>query len=96
MKYLRVHWFHDSLQDPVVLYSEVDDEGREVRKVDEYLEGRRDLAGSGIETGSTFLAEGRFASLEEINADSQFEAAEIPSEEFEVVWRLAKNWFELP
>jgi len=96
MKYLRVRWRHDSPEDPVLLYSEVDDEGWEVRKVDEYIDGRRDLAGNGIETGSTFIAEDQTPSLEEINADPQFEAVEITPQEFEVVWKQAKDWFELP
>lgn len=96
MRYLRVRWHHDSPEGPVLLYSEVDDEGWEVRKVDEYVNGRRDLAGNGVETGSTFLAEDRTPSLEEINADPQFDGAEISSEEFESTWDAARNWFDLP
>ncbi len=96
MKHLRVRWFHNSVEDPVVLYSEIDDERWEIRKVDEYVDGRRDLAGTGIETGSTFLAEDQTPSIEEINSDPQFEAVEITAEEFEAVWDQAKEWFDLP
>jgi hypothetical protein len=96
MRYLRVRWRQDSAGEPVILYSEVDDEGWEVRKVDVYANGRRDLAGEGIETGSTFLAGDRTPSLEEINGDAQFEATEIDGDEFERIWADAKAWFELP
>jgi len=34
MEYLKVHWKHDYPNEPVLLYSERDDERREVRKVD--------------------------------------------------------------
>lgn len=96
MKYLRVRWRHDLAGEPVLIYCEVDDDGWEVRKVDEYAGGRRDLAGSGVETGSTSLAEARTPELEAINDDPQFEGVEITAEEFEVVWRQAREWFDLP
>lgn len=79
-----------------MLYSDVDFDGWEVRKVDEYADGRRNLAGDGVETGSTFLGEAQTPSIEEINADPQFDAVEISAEEFEMIWRAAKDWFELP
>lgn len=96
MRYQRVRWRQDSAEFPVVLYSEVDADGWEVRKVDEYADGRRDLAGEGIETGSTFLGEDQTPPIDEINADPQFDAVEITADEFESVWRAAKDWFELP
>jgi hypothetical protein len=34
MKYLKVVWVHDLPGEPVLLYSEVDDEGWEIRKVE--------------------------------------------------------------
>jgi hypothetical protein len=96
MRYQRVRWHQDSPDCPVVLYSEIDEDDWEVRKVDEYADGHRDLAASDLETGSTFLGLERIPSLEEINSDPQFEGVEITVEEFEEVWSKAKERFELP
>ena len=95
-RYQRVRWSHDAPDLPVVLYSEVDDAGREVRKVDEYTDGHRDLASATIETGTTRLGEGRIPPLDEINLDPQFDGLEISAQEFETVWGEAQKWFDLP
>lgn len=95
MRYLRVRWHQDSPDFPVLLYSEIDDERWEVRKVDEYADGRRDLAGEGIETGQTGLGEIPTPPIDEINSDPEFSAVEIERDEFEGVWMAAKEWFEL-
>lgn len=88
MRYLRVEWLLPHPDDPVTLYTEVDDAGREVRKVDVFADGRIGFAGPGGETPSTgtWLGEQRVPSLEEIASDPQFKAAEITKEEFDKVW----------
>ena len=96
MRYQRVSWLHDSREFPVVLFSEVDDDCWDVRKVDEYADGHCDLASATIETGNTTLGEARIPPLSGINEDPQFEGAEITEEEFEVAWGKAKAWFDLP
>lgn len=96
MRYQRVRWYQGSREHPVLLYSEIDDDGWEVRRVDEYTSGHRDVASANIETGHTFLAEDRVPSLDEINEDPQFEGVTITAQEFEAVWADAKAWFELP
>jgi len=96
MRYLRVRWLQDSPEYPVLLYSEVDDDGWEIRKVDEYADGHRDLAGEGIETGQSGLGEAPTPSIDEINSDPEFRAVEIDRDEFEGVWQAAKAWFDLP
>lgn len=96
MRYVRVQWRQDSTEFPVLLYSEVDDDGGEIRKVDEYADGRRNIAGEGIETGQTGLGEDSTPPVDEINSDPQFSAIEIDRDEFETVWRAARAWFELP
>ncbi|MBU2693720.1 hypothetical protein [Pimelobacter sp. 30-1] len=95
MRYQRVHWRHGLAEFPVVLFSEIDGDGWETRKVDEYADGHLDLAGNGIETGRTFLGLDRVPSLDEINDDRQFLAEEITAEEFDTVWSKAMEWFEL-
>ena len=93
MRYQRVGWRHDSDEEPVVLYSEVDDQGNEVRKVEEYRSGRLDLASDDRQTGNTFLSEGVLPSLDDTNRDPELEGKSISKEEFEVVWEKAWRWF---
>lgn len=95
-RYQRVRWLHDSNDFPFLLYSELDEDGWEVRKVDEYVNGRRDLASASIETGNTALGEAPVPPLDDINEDPEFEGVAITDQEFEVVWAKAKEWFELP
>ena len=53
MRHQRVRWIHERADEPVVLYAEVDDDGWEVRKVDQYIDGRLVRAGPGEESGGT-------------------------------------------
>ena len=39
MRYQRVRWTHDFVDEPTVLFAEIDDEGWEVRKVNVYRDG---------------------------------------------------------
>ena len=95
MRYQLVTWFHELDSQPVWLFSEVDEHNREVRKVERYRNGRLDLAGDGIETGSTFLAEKPMPTLDEIDVQEQFSAKEIHADDFEKAWREALDWFDL-
>jgi Domain of unknown function (DUF6881) len=90
MRYLRVEWVHSDPDDPVTLYSELDDEGWEVRKVEFFRDGRAGFASESETAGGTELGEKPVPPLEEIAADSQFRPASITREEFEKVW--ANRW----
>lgn len=94
MRYLEVRWDHSLPDEPVLIYSEIDDDGWEVRKVEQYASGRRDLAGPDILTGSTVLSETQLPRLAEINAQSEFGGRLITREEFEAVWADASHWFD--
>jgi hypothetical protein len=96
MRYVKVGGFHELDDQPVVLYSEVNDDGYEVRKVEEYADGHRDLANKGGETGSTFLSDVPLPGLAVINAQDEFVGEEITEDEFEEVWAAAWNWFDEP
>lgn len=87
--YQKVIWQHDFVDEPVLLYSEMGDDGYETRKVDLYRDGRLDFAGEAASTGSTALGEVPTPSLTEIAADSQFLPFVIDIDEFEAVWRSA-------
>lgn len=89
MKYLSVSWNHDDADDPVLLYSELDDERYETRKVEIRRDGRMTYAGPGVEVGDTWLGEVPVPALEEIAQDPQFTPKYITAEEFEAVWLRA-------
>lgn len=96
MRYQRVRWNHDSVEFPVLLYSEIDDDGWEVRKVEEYSTGLRELASRNEETGSSFLGLEPIPPLEEINANVEFDGTLIAAEDFESVWAEARGIHGLP
>jgi hypothetical protein len=94
VRYLAVRWLHELDDEPIVLYSEIDDEGNEVRKVEEYRSGRLDVADEATETASTVLSETPVPSLEQIDAQAEFEARLITKGEFDGVWRRARECVE--
>ena len=95
MRYLRVRWNHDAAGVPVLLYIEIDDAGWEIRKVEEYRSGVRDLASRDVATGSSLLGLEPIPPLEEINASVEFDGAMIGAEDFEKIWAEAKASHEL-
>ena len=88
-RYQKVIWHHDSADGPVLLYSEMGDDGYETRKVDLYRDGRQDHADERSSLGTTFLWEVPVPALEEIAADPGFTPFRIDADEFEAVWRSA-------
>ena len=86
MKYLKVVWVHDLPGEPVLLYSEVDDEGWEIRKVESYRDGSCGWAGEGQAERGTRLGEVPMPDLSEIASDPQFKPRLIAKADFERVW----------
>ena len=89
MRYIKVKWRHASDSEPVLLYSELDDNRFEVRKVEVYADGRCGYADGVSNSGDTRLGEVPVPPLDEIAADSDFEPTEIAREEFDEAWTLA-------
>jgi len=56
---------------------------------------RRDVAGDGIETGSTVLSQTPMPPLSQIDAMAEFEASSIDAADFEAASQQALEWFEL-
>jgi hypothetical protein len=94
VRYQVVRWKTPSYDEPILLYSEVDDDGWELRKVEEYASGRRDIADAQTATGSTMLSEVPLPTLEQTNEQDEFEGRPIGKQEFEVVWAEAWRWFD--
>ena len=85
-RYLYVEWKHAHPDEPTRLYSELDGERYEVRKVELYADGRRDFADANEEFGGTRLGELPVPPLSELATDPEFEPKEISAEEFQRQW----------
>ena len=90
MKYIKVKWSHDSSQYPVMLYSELNENMWEVRKVEIYADGRVGFASGEEHFGSTELGMSPIPAIEEIALDPQFEPVSISAPEFERIWEKAR------
>ena len=86
VKYIKAKWLTASSDDPVLLYSEIDDARREIRKVEVYRDGSAGWADQSHECDSTMLGILPLPPLDEINAQIEFEAVEITPDEFESAW----------
>jgi hypothetical protein len=87
--YERLEWIHDHEDQPRFIYSELDDERYETRKIAVFKDGRMvkvsvDHSGG----GSKGLAMLPVPSIEETNAitEEKFHASEISAAEFEDLW----------
>lgn len=89
MRYIKVRWEHNFSDEPVTIYSELDDYRNEIRKVEIYRDGRVGYASIGFEHGGSALSKEPLPPFEEINEDAQFNLEEIGQEEFDVVWERA-------
>jgi hypothetical protein len=89
MTYLKVKWIHTDPDYPVLIYSELDHERWELRKVEIFPDGRMDYAGPGVEVGDTGLSTMSYPSLEKIAANPVFEPEVISKAEFEKIWAMA-------
>ncbi len=86
MKYIRVKWNHTNPDEPVWLFSELEEDGTEVRKIECFKNGFCDFAKPGESSGTTKLSTQPLPQLEVLAKDAEFEPVEITKEEFETVW----------
>ena len=91
MKYLKVCWIHDLSTEPIEMFSELDNNFWELRKVEVFADGTATYADSNKSTGTSRLAEVPLPPIEEIAMDPQFIPMSISREEFERVWANATN-----
>ena len=87
MKYLRVKWTHTNPDEPVWLFSELDEQGRELRKLECFRSGFCDYATPTESTGNTSLNARPISALTGSAHDPEFLPVEISQEEFEKVWK---------
>jgi hypothetical protein len=86
MYYVRVKWNHAIPEEPVWLYSELDRNRWETRKVEIFADGTIGFASAYEACGGTRLGQEPVPPLIEIAAAEEFEPQEITQEEFEKVW----------
>ncbi|MCD9020575.1 DUF6881 domain-containing protein [Cohnella silvisoli] len=89
MKYILVEWIHNNIEEPIVIYCELDEHGFEIRKVEVYKNGEYGVASNEIEWNNSFLSYEPLPSIEEIGRDSQFRPKIINEKEFQTVWEEA-------
>jgi hypothetical protein len=89
MKYVKVKWIHDFLDEPMELYSELDDQLWEKRKIEIYADGRRDYASKAQSSGSTKLSICQLPPSAEISLDPQFIVLPLSAKSFEELWSAA-------
>jgi hypothetical protein len=87
--YQKVEWLHSNPDDPIWLYSELDPNRNELRKVEIVADGRMGYAKGGKSHGDTRLSECPLPSLSEIASDPQFRPEQILKSDFEDVWNKA-------
>ena len=90
MHYLKVRWIHSAKDDPVLLYSEIDSERWEHRKIELFADGTAIFADAHEEHGDTGLSTEPLPSIKDIASDPQFEPVEISRAEFEQAWEQGK------
>ena len=86
MRYIDVKWLHDNEEYPIRLVSEVGPDNFEIRKLEFFKDGRcgfacKSDASFGVELGSATVP-----TLDEINANSEFDGEEIGRSDFEKLW----------
>ncbi len=87
--YIAVEWIHEvpaEETEPVMLYSELDDDRWETRKVEVWADGSTGWADADHSINSG-LGEARTPSIDDIAALGPFRPREITAAEFEDVWR---------
>jgi hypothetical protein len=86
MRYVYIKWVHKHPEQPVHLYSELDDQRYERRKVEVYADGRRGFADRSEEAGGTALGAMPLPPLDEIAAQPEYEPKEIAEGDFQRIW----------
>ncbi len=90
MKYIRVKWKHTTNIDPIWIYSEIDNEQWEHRKVEIFLDGRKGFADKFEQIGGSQLGLEPWPDLVKLGSEPEFEIAEISKEDFEKIWNIRK------
>jgi hypothetical protein len=86
MKYIRLKWNHTNPDEPVWIFSELDETGKEVRKIECFRNGFCDIANAKASSGTAKLTTLPLPPLSVLTRDPEFRGVEISKDEFEQVW----------
>ncbi|NEW08356.1 hypothetical protein GK047_20365 [Paenibacillus sp. SYP-B3998] len=86
MRYMIVEIHKTSMLVPSIIYSEIDSEHYEVRKIEIFSNGHTGFATEILEFGGTGLSDKPIPSVESINETPGFYAKELKHSEFEDAW----------
>ena len=84
------HWHHDLGDEPIRLYEELDDDRKELRKIEEFGDGRLVRTDS-FNDFLPSLSSHSVPDLAEIEADPEFSVEPMTLEAFEEVWARASD-----
>ncbi|GAA3851192.1 DUF6881 domain-containing protein [Streptomyces sedi] len=91
MRHWKVYWHHQFTEEPISIYSELRDDGSEVRRVEEFRDGTAGWADGDAHSARTFLADVAFGDMSEVAAQEEFTAFLIERQEFEGAWARARR-----
>jgi hypothetical protein len=86
MKYIRLKWNHTNPDEPVYIFSELDDAGKETRKIECFRNGFCDIATASLSIGTAKVTTMPLPDLSILTRDPEFKGTEISRDEFEQVW----------
>ena len=89
--YVRYRWLHDFADEPEELWSELDESGFEVRKLEYFRDGTVGFADSLVSSSGTRLADQAFPSDEDIIADGELEKLDVSEAAFEERWQKRRE-----
>jgi len=87
--YLKVRWYHDNPEDPIVLYHELEADQHEIRRIELFEDGRLQRSDKVEPEAPTSLSTESLPSLDVIREQPEFTAVTIDATEFEEVWDRA-------
>jgi hypothetical protein len=85
-----IHWHHSAPDDPIRIFEEVDDDRTELRKVEEFRDGRLVRVDS-VTDAATSLSWEPIPDIVEIEDQSEFAVELLTVEQFEEVWARASH-----
>ena len=89
--YIRVRWRHEKSDEPVDLWSELNAERFETRKLEIFRDGRVGYASAYEENGGTRLGKVAVPLIRDIASDAQFEPEEVSKAAFENLWNKRRG-----
>ncbi|MEU3856976.1 hypothetical protein AB0F03_06305 [Streptomyces sp. NPDC028722] len=91
MRYLKVAWHHTSPDDPVIIWSEIGEDGYEVRKVEQFADGRLGYADASTSVGGSELGEFPVPEVATIAQQKEFSPETISAKAFARKWIAARS-----